>query len=516
MMVPGSESRLRGMRRGADLALLTLTLSLTALTTVVVVVPEVVPAIVSDRFDIAIVTSAGLVSAAVSGLAWGRGRVAHDPAAVLRGSAFAVLALLNGLTLAAGLVGADAAFGASLSDPGQLPIIAGVLARGVSAALLVAAGLAAVSRLTPNLRYALVLAGPSAVVVLLLALGAANQDLLPTIAPPGVLESISADPTAPLAPGSAPVLVVVQSLIGAAFIVAALLAHRSFRRSARAGDWMLAAGFLFAAFSQMHSAIHPGSYASLVTTGDLLRLAFYGVLLVGIVVDSRDDLAELRAATMEVRRLAEAEFAAVTLEERARLAREIHDGLAQDLWYAKLKHSRLSQIGGFEGEPKQLSEEVADAIDDALAEARHAVAAMRGGAESGPLLDLLERQVEDFSDRFAVRAELSHAGPKPEIGPRAQAEVVRIVQEALTNVRKHADATVVRVTVATGEDLRIAISDNGRGFLPEAVTGGFGLDSMRQRAALIGATLAVSSMPRDGSRIELVVPLNAGEGRHGV
>ena len=514
MTAAGVARRPEGVRRGADLALLVLAVALTALTTLVVVVPTFAPAMVNDRFDITIVTSACLVSAAVSGLAWGRGRVAHDPAAVLRGSAFTVLALLNGLTLGAGLVWADAALGASLDRPGQLPIFAGVVARSASAALLVAAGLAALSRRTPNLRPNLVLLGPSAAVIALLLLAAVNQHLLPPLAPPAALDAISAMPTAPLPPGAAPILVLVQSLIGVAFLVAALLAHRSFRRSGRAGDALLAAGFLIAAFSQVHSAIHPGGYAMVVTTGDLLRLAFYGVLLVGIVVDSRDDLADLRAATIEVRRLAEAEFAAVTLEERARLAREIHDGLAQDLWYAKLKQSRLAQIGEFEGESKELSQEVADAIDDALAEARNAVAAMRGGAESGPLLDILGRQVGDFSDRFALRAELDHEGPEPEIGPRARAEIVRIVQEALTNVRKHADATVVRVSVATNADLRITIADNGRGFRPDDVSGGFGLDSMRQRAAVIGATLAVNSVPQDGTRVELVLPLN-GEVRHG-
>ena len=423
----------------------------------------------NDRLDTLILTAALLVSGSVSALAWSRGRVAHDAAALLRGSAFAVLALLNGLALAVALVGADPAVGASLEDPGQLPLIAGIVARGVSAALLVAAGMAALSRRTPALRPWLVLIGPSLAVAVFILLGVLVQDQLPMLAPQEALDAIAADPTAALAPRSAPVLVVLQSLIGAAFIVAALLAHRAYRRSGRAGDALLAAGFMIAAFSQVHYAIHPGSYTSIVTTGDLLRLAFYGVLLVGIVADSRDDLAELRAATMEVRRLAEAEFVAATLEERARLAREIHDGLAQDLWYAKLKQSRLAQIAAFEDEPKRLSDEVADAIDDALAEARNAIAAMRGGAESGPLFDILERQVDDFSDRFAVRAELSHEGPEPEIGPRERAELLRIVQEALTNVHKHADATVVRVSVASGEDLRILVADNGRGFHPEAV-----------------------------------------------
>ena len=88
------------------------------------------------------------------------------------------------------------------------------------------------------------------------------------------------------------------------------------------------------------------------------------------------------------------------------------------------------------------------------------------------------------------------------------------MQEALTNVHKHADATVVRVSVASGDDLRILVVDNGRGFRPDAVDGGFGLDSMRQRADLIGATLSISSQPRDGSRVEVVLPL-PGEERPG-
>jgi signal transduction histidine kinase len=311
--------------------------------------------------------------------------------------------------------------------------------------------------------------------------------------------------------GSAPVLVVVQSMIAATFLVAALLAHRSFRRSGRAADGLLAAGLMVAAFSQVHSAIHPGSYATVVTSGDLLRLGFYLVLLVGVVAESRDDLADLRAANAEIRRLADAEVAAAALEERARLAREIHDGLAQDLWYAKLKHGRLEQVAPTEGEAQRLRTEVADAIDNALAEARHAVAAMRAGSESGPLLDLLGRVVEDFADRFALHAELVATGPPPELDPKSQAEIVRIVQEALTNVRKHADATVVRVNVNTDGVLRITINDNGRGFHPDAGAAGFGLDSMRQRADLIGASLTISSKPQDGSRVELRLPLGHGE-----
>ena len=504
-----------GRQTGVDVALLVLALVLSALTIVVALVPALAPAAVNDRFDVAIVTAAALVSLAVAGIAWSRGRVANDTAALLRASAFAILAVLNGLILAVGVFGLDGDLGSSLDAPGQLPLYATVVGRSASAALLVAAGFVALSRRAPLIRPGAVVLGPALVMLTLLAAAVIFRDDLPAIASWSALDALKADPTLPLPPGSAPALVLLQGLIGIAFLGAAWLAHRAFRRSGRAGDALLAAGLLIAAFSQAHSAIHPGSYSSVVTTGDLLRLAFYGVLLVGIVVDNRDDLNELRAATMEVRRLAQAEFAAATLEERARLAREIHDGLAQDLWYAKLKQSRLAQMAGFEGESRELSVEVADAIDGALAEARHAIAAMRGGAETGPLMDLLQRQVEDFSDRFAMRAELTRSGREPEIGPRAQAELVRIVQEALTNIRKHADATVVRVSVDTGDALRITITDNGRGFRPEAVTGGFGLDSMRQRAAIIGAELTITSQEQDGSRVQLVMPLNGEEGIDG-
>jgi two-component system sensor histidine kinase UhpB len=124
---------------------------------------------------------------------------------------------------------------------------------------------------------------------------------------------------------------------------------------------------------------------------------------------------------------------------------------------------------------------------------------------------MLTRHVEDFSDRFALRAELSADGPMPQIGPRAQAELLRIVQEAMTNARKHADATIVRVDLASDGELRLSVSDNGRGFRSEGAAAGFGLESMRQRAAVIGARLTVSSEPQSGTNVELVLPITQGD-----
>ncbi|MGI8657769.1 MAG: sensor histidine kinase [Candidatus Limnocylindria bacterium] len=182
------------------------------------------------------------------------------------------------------------------------------------------------------------------------------------------------------------------------------------------------------------------------------------------------------------------------------------------MWYAKLKQSRLAQTAGLSGELLALSGEVTDAIDTALSEARNAVAAMREGSEAGSMIEMLSRHVDDFADRFALRADLYARGPAPDVGPRAQAEVLRIVQEALTNVRKHADATVVKVEVVTGEAVLVVVTDNGRGFRADPAPLGFGLESMRQRAGIIGASLVVTSEPQNGTRVELSVPLRQREG----
>lgn len=491
---------------GVDAALVILTVALALLTGVVIAVPAVAPAVINDRLALGILTAGALVSIAVAALNWARGRVSRDAAALLRGSALAVLGLLNILNVVVLVVGGEAAVGASIDEPGQLPLVAGVIARWTSAVLFALAGFLALGPAARSGRPALMLVAPAALVGVAIVMAALTQDRLPELADEAALDQLVQVPPMALTPSSAPVLVGTQGAIGAVFLLAALLAHRSYRRSGRGGDALLAAGLLIAAVSQVHSAIHPGSYASMVTTGDLLRLAFYGMLLAGMVIDSRDDLRELRAANVEVHRLAAAQAATAQLEERARIAREIHDGLAQDLWYAKLKQSRLAQRLTTDNDSRVLSDEVADAIDAALAEARRAVVAMRPGAEPGHLPDMIARQVEDFSDRFAVRAEITTRGPVPELEPRAQAEVLRIVQEALTNVRKHADATVVRVGIETERDLTVTIADNGRGFQPGINTGGFGLDSMRQRAELIGARLTVTSEPQDGTRIELVAP----------
>ena len=107
-------------------------------------------------------------------------------------------------------------------------------------------------------------------------------------------------------------------------------------------DGFLSIALVIAGFAELQQGFYPGVYTGLVTTGYVLRLIAYGVLLVGIYGEQRSDLRALRAANAALDRMRVSEGERAALEERTRLAREIHDGLAQQLWFAKLKFDRLA------------------------------------------------------------------------------------------------------------------------------------------------------------------------------
>jgi signal transduction histidine kinase len=216
--------------------------------------------------------------------------------------------------------------------------------------------------------------------------------------------------------------------------------------------------------------------------------------------------------------LVEQERALAAAGERGRLARELHDGLAQDLWLAKLKATRLAAQPELGPEARALNDEVTAAIDAGIAEARQAVATMRvaSSAANGTLRELLSRSLEDFEDRFGLSVEFDCSPDLPALSSRAEAETLRIVQEALTNVRRHADATVVRVRGGIDDGrLVLEVRDNGCGFDPGSVgDDAYGLAGMRERAARIGAELEIESAPRQGTLVRLRVsaslPVEAG------
>ena len=198
------------------------------------------------------------------------------------------------------------------------------------------------------------------------------------------------------------------------------------------------------------------------------------------------------------------------IEERNRLAREIHDTLAQGLTAISLQLESADAL--IDDSPARAKESLRKALDLArtnLEEARRSVLDLR----AAPLLDrslpdalraLAERIARDHGLPIAVRAQ----GDVDRLPARVEAGVYRIAQEALNNVVRHAAArqVVVEVSRADGR-FRIMIQDDGRGFDPQAASGGFGLVGMRERAHLLGGGLEVESAPGRGTRVILEVPV---------
>ncbi|HEV8240145.1 MAG TPA: GAF domain-containing sensor histidine kinase [Thermoanaerobaculia bacterium] len=200
--------------------------------------------------------------------------------------------------------------------------------------------------------------------------------------------------------------------------------------------------------------------------------------------------------------------------ERLRIAHEMHDGLAQVLAYVNTKAQVVREYlrqGRTEEAQKHL-DEFAEAARGLYGDVRQQILELRTTRpEESGLLAAIADYAKGWGQQNGVEVELS-LPPAVELVADAQRQVLRIVQEALANVRKHARATRVRIHVeSTAEDLlRLRVSDDGHGFdaasPPPSAGGRFGLKTMAERAASIGATVAVSSQPGGGTTVEVTLP----------
>jgi signal transduction histidine kinase len=293
-------------------------------------------------------------------------------------------------------------------------------------------------------------------------------------------------------------------------LLAAIVLYRlTWARGGPMSDAFTALGLVILVVAEVQNAIWPSVYTNLVTISDMMRLVAYIVLAAGAIADQRTDLRALRSAYTALDRMRVNDAERAALEERARLAREIHDGLAQHLWFAKLKFERLA--GSLSESDQPLAAEVTQALDAAIIEAREALVTMRASlTEDEPFADMLTRNIDDFEARSGLRVEFSMGTGIPStLAPRVQVELLRVVSEALTNVRKHADATTVRIHAEVNDgELLITVTDNGRGFAQEeAFDQGMGLRGMRERARLIGGSLLIMSELSGGTTIEVRAPL---------
>ena len=227
-----------------------------------------------------------------------------------------------------------------------------------------------------------------------------------------------------------------------------------------------------------------------------------------------ETLADQIAVAIENARLVERARELAASEERNRLAREIHDSLAQSLIAVSMELDSIQQRAS--DDPARVVGLIGHARDlahRAVEEARHAIWRLRPAPlERQSLSEALATEVASLEQGGAVeQSECTVQGDPRPLSPEVEAAVFRIAQEALSNVRKHARARRVRVVLAYGERwVRLLVEDDGRGFETAARStngdGGFGLSGIRQRAALIGADVELDSSPGWGTRVRLFVP----------
>lgn len=209
------------------------------------------------------------------------------------------------------------------------------------------------------------------------------------------------------------------------------------------------------------------------------------------------------------------------LEERARLAREIHDGLAQSLAFVRWKMYQIERWVD-QGEHERLRDELAtlkQVVDEAYLDAREAIEGLRLPVdEHRSFADTLREYTRRFVARTGITVDLSLEDVALPAG--AQAQLLRVVQEALTNVRKHAQAEHVTVALYGDEEgLHLTVEDDGVGFDPTVAVGDrrFGLRIMAERVQGLGGRLHVSSRPGHGTVLDVFLPtphIRVGERRN--
>jgi signal transduction histidine kinase len=283
-----------------------------------------------------------------------------------------------------------------------------------------------------------------------------------------------------------PAFLAAQALGAACFLLASLLFAR--QAQARPGEVLrwLGPGCALLGFARVNYLLFPSLYSGWFYTGDVLRSAGYVCLLVG--------------AAREIGGYWAAQADLAVAEDRRRLARELHDGLVQELSWISSEARVLSRV--VHGATPVQS--ILDASDRALDEARAAVDAL-GRTADEPLGYALHRSARDVAERYGARV-VVELDDSVRADQHQRHALARIVREAVGNALRHGGADCVRVTLeTTPAGRRLVVRDDGRGFDVEAAElgDGYGLTSMRERADALPGKLHLRSQSGDGTTVEV-------------
>jgi signal transduction histidine kinase len=450
-----------------------------------VVVTAIVAFVPSARFaydnpslHVALETTEGLIAALLSALALGRLRSTGARRDLALAAAFATLAVSNLVVSAAPSV-------AFQERPGGFITWLAVVLRLAGASAFLWATVAAPSTVVVDRRLVRrsVAAGAAVLSTSLLAAAAANQWL-----DPSVVGDLSPAASNRPAFNGHPLLLVAQAVSGGCFAVAAVLLGR---RAAATGDELLgwlAAGAALSAAARVNYCLYPSLYSQWVYVGDVLRLGAYLLFLAGA---GREISSYWR----------DREDVAVDAERR-RIARELHDGLAQELAFLRSQTAAMAAGTVVPG----MAAHLYAAAERALGESRRAIDVL-----TEPSRGAIDRAVLQAAQEVATRAGatvvLDSQGSPPAVSEAVHRALLRITREATTNALRHGKADTVSLTLARVDGgVALAVADEGAGFDPGRTRAGFGLRSMRERAEALSGTLDVRSEPGAGTTVEVWIP----------
>ena len=225
-----------------------------------------------------------------------------------------------------------------------------------------------------------------------------------------------------------------------------------------------------------------------------------------------DTLSTHLATAIEGLRAVALDREAAVSGERAFLARELHDSIAQSLAFLKIQVQLLRTA--VRKNDVQKAERALDELDDGLkesiADVRELLVHFRTRAQGDEIEVAIQETLQKFQHQTGLRVASKVSGDGMPLPPDVQIQVLHILQEALSNVRKHAEASGVQIHVNKGLAWRFAVHDDGRGFDTDAKRTqlNVGMKIMRERAEQIGATVDVTSSPGQGTTVSLALPTN--------
>lgn len=232
------------------------------------------------------------------------------------------------------------------------------------------------------------------------------------------------------------------------------------------------------------------------------------LLLVNALLAERQSREELLLAHDQLRRYALRIEDQATLQERNRIAREIHDALGHALTAQSIQlENALLFLPPDAEKTKSFLREAQQLGSRALQEVRRSISTLRSNPLQGQSLEVaIAKAVTEFSQTTGITPNCTVQLSQP-IPIEISTALYRILQESLTNIYKYSAATQVSIHIQDLDAIRFQIDDNGQGFDPERNTTGFGLQGMRERTAALGGQFFLTSQPGKGCRITVSIPL---------